>query len=116
MTHIGLPLIIPVGWNRDSVGPMTLLRRTYANGLVATLTDETFTEHDGPMERNGKWRRIVISRQGTDAYPGWDEMRDLIYSCGLFDKRRDVIMLLVPKSEYVNLRVNAFHFWQELSV
>src|SRR3990167_3148442 len=111
----GAPAIVPAGWKWERVGPLTLIRKVFPSGLVATHSVETYTENDGPMERNGTWKRIVISRQGTDEYPAWDEMRDLIYSCGLFDSSRDVIMILPRKEEYVNLRSNAFHFWQEVS-
>lgn len=114
MSDIKAPPIVPLGWKWQRIGPMPCLIKTFANGLMATMTDETYTEHDGPGEANGHWRRIVISRRGTDEYPGWDEMRGLIYSCGLFDNSRDVFMILPRKEDYVNVRANAFHFWQEL--
>jgi len=111
------PLIIPHGWIKcpESDG-LKMIARQFPNGLMATFSIEHYTGGDhrdfyGPCEQIGMFRRLVLSRKKS--YPSWDEMRDCARSCGLFDRTRDVFMVLPPDSEYVNLHPNAFHWWQK---
>ena len=83
--------------------------RQRGDGLRALFSVDTQEVQDMGY---GEYRHISISRENK--YPGWDEMRDFIYSCGLFDKTKDVIMFLPPKKEYVNLHSNTFHFYQKI--
>lgn len=113
-----IPEVIPAGWRIVPI-PETpgyqMLARRLANGLMATFSIETYADTADPAEAppcgGGRYRRVVLSRKNM--YPTWDEMRDFIYSCGLFDHTRDVIMLLPPPELYLNLHPNAFHFFQK---
>lgn len=81
-------------------------------GLFATASVELYprlADHP-PLDVPGTYRRIVISRR--DRYPEWDEMRDFVRECGIFDRTSDVFMLIPPDAEYVNIHKNAFHWWQ----
>ncbi len=112
MSSMKAPPILPDGWEvcETPVGTMAAWRRF---NLQATASHEYYDEADGddcPPLGFGLYVRIVISR--PNRYPDWNEMRDLVYSCGLFDHSRDVVMLLPPPEKYVNLHNNAFHFFQ----
>jgi len=109
------PAVIPAGWRRVVDGELKMLARQMPNGLYATFSIEHYhggpdRNWFGPCETLGTFRRVVLSRKTM--YPTWDEMRDFIRSCGLFDRSRDVFMVLPPDSEYVNTHPNAFHWWQ----
>ena len=110
------PLVIPAGWTKTPSGALKMLFRDMPNGLRATFAREYYPggadrNLNGPMETPGWFRRVVLSRKKS--YPTWDEMRDFIRDCGLFDRSRDVIMVLPPDNEYVNMHPNAFHWWQK---
>lgn len=112
-TYDGRPLVIPPGWTEKKVGSLIMLFAETAAGLRATFTIERYAEvaDPPPLGIKGTYARIVISR--ADRYPGWNEMRDFIRTCGLFDRSRDVFMLLPPDAEYVNLHKNCFHWFQK---
>ena len=110
------PLVIPAGWQTVDRDGLKTLYRHFPNGLFATFAIETYPggggRHTlGPCEEPGTFRRIVISRKKM--YPAWDEMRDLVRTCGLFDRSRDIFMVIPPDEEYVNLHPHAFHWWQK---
>lgn len=92
-----------------------MLTRQMPNGLLATFSIEHYDGSDrgemGPCESTGTFRRVVLSRRNM--YPTWDEMRDFIRTCGLFDRTKDVMMVIPPDREYVNKHPNAFHWWQK---
>lgn len=112
------PRVIPSGWQeiRMPNGDKILVYRT-DSGLCGTFSIEHWPGPDrnqcGPMEQTGVFKRIVLSR--STAYPTWDEMRDFIRECGLFDRTRDVIMVLPPDREYINVHPFAFHWWQRVT-
>ena len=111
------PLVIPAGWEKvPEQDGLKMLRRYWPNGMTATFAIEHWhgpeREHLGPMEQAGTFRRLVLSF--PDRYPTWDEMRDFIRTCGLFDRTRDVAMIIPPDPEYVNLHNHAFHWWQKV--
>jgi len=116
------PRLYPPAWEKRSVvGPHgerlgSLIFRDFPNGLRASFAVETYTTLDDgpPMEQPGTYKRLVISRIANDHYPTWDEMRDLVRTCGFFDRSRDVFMLLPPDEHYVNIRETAFHWWQKV--
>lgn len=110
------PLVIPIGWEKVYHGDDKMLRRQMPNGLLATFAIEHYPGGEspddlGPCEQTGTFRRVVLSRKKS--YPTWDEMRDFIRTCGLFDRERDVFMVLPPDQEYVNMHPNAFHWFQK---
>jgi hypothetical protein len=111
------PLVIPAGWWKcpEKDGLKMIMTQT-ASGLRASFSIEHWPGPDrdnlGPMEQAGTFRRLVLSRKTM--YPTWDEMRDFIRACGLFDRSRDVVMVVPPDREYVNLHPNAFHWWQRV--
>lgn len=111
------PAVIPAGWQQMQDGDLRMLFRQFPNGLRATFAIEHYPEHAdrrqlGPCEQCGTFKRIVISRKNM--YPTWDEMRELVMSCGLFDRSRDVCMVIPPDAEYVNVHPYAFHWWQKV--
>lgn len=110
------PLVIPIGWEcLPEQDGLKIIRKVFPNGLTATFSIEHWHGPEraacGPMEQVGTFRRLVLSR--SNRYPGWDEMRDFIRSCGLFDRKRDVAMIIPPDDEYCNLHNFAFHWWQK---
>lgn len=113
-TYDGRPLVVPSGWSEKKVGGLIMLFAETAAGLRATFTLERYAggsyDQTGPMGA-GTYARVVISR--ADRYPDWDEMRDFIQNCGLFDRKRDIFMIIPPETEYVNIHKNCFHWWQQ---
>lgn len=112
--QMSVPLVVLPEWKQlTSQGHAYLWRQTL-NGMQVTLADEAYTtvEDGPPLGRPGRYRRVVLSR--PDRYPGWNEMRDFIRTCGYFDRDRDVFMLLPPDKRYVNHHPNCFHWFQEL--
>jgi len=110
------PLIIPKGWKEFIMteGNYAITKQKLS-GLCALLSIDTYdnTCVDLPPMGKGEYFHISISRR--DSYPEWDEMRDFIYNdCPFFDNRRDVIMILPPFTQYVNVHNNCFHFYQKI--
>lgn len=112
MTQTRLPAVIPAGWNTVRLGDEMLISRDRPDGLKALFSIENLTDRD-PSEAGGPgvYRHLSISRKKR--YPGWDEMRDFVYGCGLFDPSRDVVMYLPPPAQYVNRHEFCFHFYQK---
>ena len=102
------PTVVPEGWQHD----VDALFRRYYSGLAVLVSIDTFApgDEDTPPAGPGEYTHVSISRR--DRYPGWDEMRDLVYSCGFFDRGRAVMMVLPAPENYVNIHQNCFHFWQ----
>lgn len=112
MKHVNMnmPLVIPCGWKPYAgVG----VYKETVSGLLAIYSIDTHSmaDLDCPPMGSGKYNHISISQK--DKYPEWDEMRDFIYDCGLFDGDRDVVMFLPRKEDYVNVHKNCFHFYQK---
>jgi len=110
-----VPLVVPAGWEvreMPTAPSNTMMRRQYPSGMIVTFGIETYTSVDDhpPLGIPGSWRRLAISM--PHRYPSWNEQRDYIRTCGLFDRTRDVAMLIPPDEDYVNLAKNAFHWWQ----
>lgn len=111
------PLVIPCGyWKCPERDGLKMIQTVTASGLTVTFSIEHWPgpgrDYCGPMEQIGTFKRAVLSRKKM--YPTWDEMRDFVRECGLFDRSRDVVMVLPPDREYVNLHPNAFHWWQKV--
>ena len=110
-----VPVLVPAGWE---VLPFpgspenTLMRRQYPTGMIVSFAIETYDSLDDhpPLGLPGTWRRLVISM--PHRAPSWNEMRDYIRTCDLFDRTKDVAMLVPPDDQYVSLNRNAFHWWQ----
>lgn len=111
------PAIIPAGWRVAEHDGLKMLCRHTPSGMFATFAIEHYPggerNQTGPYEQTGTFRRVVLSRKKM--YPTWDEMRDFIRGCGLFDRTRDVVMVLPPDGEYVNVHQFAFHWWQKVA-
>lgn len=113
------PLVIPAGWWKcPEQSGLKMIMTTTASGMCATFTIKHYPgppscrDLCGPMEQVGTFKRLILSYR--DRYPTWDEMRDFIRHCGLFDRTRDVVMVLPPDREYVNKHPYAFHWWQKV--
>ena len=115
MNYCKAPNIIAPPWQTIKKGNDEMIGRSYPDGICVCFSIEGFdnSASDTPPMGIGEYAHISISRQNK--YPSWDEMRDYIYSCGRFDNKRDVVMLLPPKERYVNLHKNTFHFYQKIT-
>lgn len=99
-----IPRIVPPNWTITKVMGVPGLWRDTSDGLRMLYTIDT-------LEGGKLWRHISMSRR--DRYPAWDEMTFSIRACGFFDNERDVLMVLPPMKDYVNVMPNCFHWWQE---
>lgn len=113
MSEMRMPILIPAGW-KPYLGKM--ISRQSVSGLCAlfSIDEHDSKDIDCPPMGEGSYRHISLSR--PNKYPEWDEMRDFIYACGLFDDKRDVCMFIPPKNQYVNVHNNCFHFYQKIVV
>jgi hypothetical protein len=110
-----LPAVIPAGWTIARINEgEALVQRTRTGLAVMFSIDVIDTPEPHEALGAGVFRHISISRK--DRYPAWDEMRDLVYGCGFFDKTMDVVMYLPPKERYVNTHPYTFHYYQRLIV
>jgi hypothetical protein len=62
-----------------------------------------------PLENHpdGIWKHASISLKHR--YPTWDEILDVRYT--FFAETEEVVQVLPPKSEYINIHKNCFHLW-----
>lgn len=112
MSTMQAPPVAPIGWKEVDLGEGTALYSRRYNGLAGIVSVEHFaTDELDPYGGPGTYVHMSISHSAR--YPGWDEMRDWVYSCGFFDATRDVVMVLPPPAEYVNIHNNCFHWWQK---
>jgi hypothetical protein len=109
MAQMRMPDIIPSSW-KEFINSISKMSPT---GLLAVLSIETYDEKDIDKPPLGIGEYIHLSLSRSDRYPEWDEMRDFVYQCAFFDKEKDVVMLLPPKRNYVNVQKNCFHFYQK---
>ena len=65
-------------------------------------------EHHG---EGGYWKHLSISHHAR--YPTWDEILDARYS--FFGESEEVVQILPPRGEYVNLSKNCFHLWSPIN-
>jgi len=109
MARMVKPEIIPASWTDKG----QFITKMTPTGLNVILSIEQFDERDkdAPPMGVGEYVHISLSRQ--DRYPEWDEMRDFCYGTGFFDHSRDLVMILPPKKDYVNVHTNCFHFYQK---
>lgn len=109
------PIVIPDGWRKYSNENFSYIFYQTISLMRVIFSIECLEEGyiDLPPTGPGKYRHISISRENR--YPEWDEMRDFIYSCGLFDSDKNVMMILSPKSRYINISKNCFHFFQKVN-
>lgn len=65
-----------------------------------------------PLEEHldGHWKHASISHHAR--YPTWDEILDVRYA--FFDENDDVVQILPPKREYINVSKNCFHLWSPI--
>jgi len=56
------------------------------------------------------WKHASISHPRR--YPFWEEILDVRYS--FFDKDDEVVQILPPKNEYINVSKNCFHLWSPI--
>lgn len=108
-----LPLVIPPGWTR-MVLPATATAPPGVCIIHQTISGLRCMFSIDPCGSGGAWERH-LSMSRADRYPGWDEMKDMIYGAGLMDPNKPVQMILPPKNlpqAYVNLHVNTFHWFQ----
>lgn len=103
-----IPKVVPMGWESVLIGEMIAIACVTGAGMKCLFSID-------PSGEKGEWERhLSLSRD--DRYPGWDEMKRFVYSCGLFDPNKPVYMILPAKNkpqEYVNTNKNCFHWWQE---
>lgn len=54
-----------------------------------------------------------LSLAHKDRYPDWDEL--MMFRSFIYDDDMEVIMVMPPVKEYVNLHKNCFHMWHNTS-
>ena len=116
MTKCYVPNPVPLGWHLGCFGDGVIISKRFNDGLGCVFSWEEFdgTESDCPPMGPGKYAHISLSRDGH--YPSWDEMRDFIYdpmNDDWIDRKRDMVMFLPPKNQYVNQHEFTFHFYQK---
>lgn len=111
MADMRAPAVVPIGWKVVDLGAGQGIFQQLYGGLKAIVSVETYEPGDPcPTAGPGEYLHLSLSRAAQ--YPSWNEMRDYIYRCGMFDPDVDVVMVLPPKGEYVNVHENCFHWWQ----
>lgn len=58
---------------------------------------------------NGLCWHLSVSHEHR--YPTWDEM--MVFRSFFFDDDMEVIMVMPPLDEYINIHNNCFHLWHE---
>ncbi len=56
----------------------------------------------------GNLKHVSISK--IDKYPSWDEI--LSVKLELFGDRKDAVMIIPKRENYVNIHNNCFHLWE----
>ncbi len=56
----------------------------------------------------GNLKHVSISK--PDSYPSWDEILEV--KLKLFGDRKDAIMVIPKRENYVNVHENCFHLWE----
>lgn len=80
----------------------------FGDGLVYSMGKDVTVIVSGPAEREHIGWHISVSC--SDRHPTWEEQRDARYA--LVPDDLYMVMVLPPKSEYVNLQEHTFH-WHE---
>lgn len=114
MKNIRSPRLVPRGWQPTPEGSVPGIYCRTKGGLVVLLSIEDFDAEcsDPPPMGLGTYYHISLSREGKN--PDWEEMRDFIYKhCPFISSARDVVMLLPPTDQYVNVHQHCFHFYQK---
>jgi hypothetical protein len=106
---VTVPAIIPAGWQVVDFGFGPHLMKQHGALRALFTIDEL---RDGLYGIAGAWRHMSISRRLH--YPTWEEMRDFIRASGLFDLNDDVVMILPPVKEHVNVHEFCMHWWQPI--
>jgi len=75
--------------------------KAYTKGMLQLLFS-TMEQHP-----DGLWKHASISH--PNRYPTWDEILDVRYT--FFGEQEEVMQVLPPKSEYINVHKNCFHLW-----
>jgi len=78
--------------------------RPYAKGHLRVLYSPK--EH----HPDGYWKHASVSH--PTRYPTWDEILGVRYS--FFDENDEVVQILPPKGEYINVHKNCFHLWSPI--
>ena len=80
--------------------------KPYAKGNLRVL----FSSKERHLPDGSYWKHASVSHHAR--YPTWDEILDVRYS--FFDENDEVVQILPPKGEYVNLHKNCFHLWSPI--
>ena len=94
-------IAVPEGW--DAHGACIV--RSWPFGLHAVFS------HDLDMPGGRSWRHLSVSR--INQYPGWDELKRVVYTKGLFDLDKDIVMVMPKPEEQAVAYPYVLHFWQE---
>ena len=77
------------------------------------------TAYEGPkgiciiesIDNTPKWGNLKhVSTSKNDSYPSWDETVSV--KLELFGDRKDAIMVIPKRENYVNIHENCFHLWE----
>jgi hypothetical protein len=97
------------GWNeKPMLSTDPIISALLASGTKA-YTKGNLQLLYSPMEQHsdGLWKHASISH--PQRYPYWDEILDVRYT--FFSENDEVMQVLPPKREYVNVAKNCFHLW-----
>ncbi len=89
------------GWTEIPCGVPLPGIKAYQRGAIKALVSR-----DEGLQ--GKSWHISVSH--PHRYPTWDEIREARYA--LIPDNAYMVMILPPKTEYVNVHKNCFHLWE----
>jgi len=97
-------LELPLNMSNPAAYLLTAGTKSYAKGNLRVLYSPK--EH----HPDGYWKHASVSHRAR--YPTWDEILDVRYN--FFGESDEVVQILPPKSEYVNVHKNCFHLWSPI--
>lgn len=85
--------------------------------IKSTVKDsKAFKTKDGlaiiaSTDNTPKWGDLLhVSISRLDKYPSWDEIVQV--KLQFFGDRKDAMMLIPKRTDYVNVHENCFHLWE----
>lgn len=90
----------------QSLDPQWMAENMANYGMVAGPFSIIFSveQHDDSIQ----WHLSVAHKE---RYPNWDEL--MIFRSFIFEDDMEVIMVMPPMDEYVNLHDRCFHMWHD---
>ena len=109
-TQADLCGVVPAGWEVYSESCIVLIQ-DYGLHAVFSL-DYDIAVNPLLTDTVPKYRHLSMSRVGQ--YPGWDEIKRVVYTPGLFDHEQEVVMRFPKAEENTVAYPYVLHFYQEI--